>query len=235
MIENAAWLLIVGFLLFIYIGHKYHVADWNHFFINVIDGWLRIYCRYFHRFIYQPVPVSDRAPTLLACNHLSGLDPFLIIAACKQPIRFMIAKEEYERFGLQWLFRAAGCIPVERSGRVEVAFRKSLTALHNGEVVALFPEGGINPHPKMKTVRKLKMGIIKLSKMADVPITVLKVEGMRGQGHTLPAFVLPSESQMTVLAELKCGNTTDKESLSQLEFILSGKAAAFQSLGKEQK
>jgi 1-acyl-sn-glycerol-3-phosphate acyltransferase len=68
----------------------------------------------------------------------------LIVAACRKPIRFMIAKEEYERFGLQWLFRAAGCIPVARSGRVEIAFRATLAALNNAEVVVLFPKDGGN-------------------------------------------------------------------------------------------
>lgn len=152
----------------------------------MVDGWIRLYCRYFHRFIYQAIPISDNSPTLLACNHLTGLDPFLVVAACRHPIRFMIAKEEYQRFGLQWLFRAAGCIPVERSGRVETAFNTSLKALHDGEVVLLFPEGGIN-HSK-QPLQKLKAGIIKLAKLAELPIIPLRLEGMRGQGHTLPAF-----------------------------------------------
>lgn len=213
----------ISFLVinFVFIGHKNNVADWGHFTINVIDGWIRIYCRYFHHFIYQPIPVSEDGPTLLASNHLSGLDPFLIIAACRHPIRFMIAKEEYERFGLQWLFHAAGCIPVERSGRVEVAFNNTLKALHKGEVVLLFPEGGINH--TTQPLRKLKAGIIKLAKLADVPITGIRVDGMRGQGHTLPAFVLPSQSQLTVLPELDCGNKTDKEGLVELASLLSKK------------
>lgn len=204
---------------FIFIGHKNHVADWGSFTINVIDGWIRIYCRYYHGFIYQPIPVSDNGPTLIACNHLSGLDPFLIVAACQHPIRFMIAKEEYERFGLLWLFRAAGCIPVERSGRVETAFRASLTALHNGEVVALFPEGGINRTGR--PLRKLKAGIIKLAKLANVPITALRVEGMRGQGHTVTAALLPSQSRLYVLPELDCVNKTDEDALTQLALFLS--------------
>lgn len=207
--------VVTGFIL---IGYKAHVANWDNFFINVIDGWIRIYCRYFHRFIYQPIPVSDNGPTLLACNHLSGLDPFLIVAACKRPIRFMIAIEQYERFGLQWLFRAAGCIPVERSGRVETAFRATLTALHNGEVVALFPEGGINR--TTKPLRKLKAGIIKLAKMANVPITSLRVEGMKGQGHTVTAFLLPSDSRLYVLPSLDCVNKTDEDCLTQLALFL---------------
>ena len=217
--EFGAVIICVLFITFLFIGHKNHIAEWDHFFINVIDGWVRIYCRHYQQFIYQPIPVSNDGPTLLACNHLSGLDPFLIVAACQHPIRFMIAKEEYERFGLQWIFRAAGCIPVERTGRVEAAFRASLTALHNGEVVVLFPEGGINRTGR--SLRKLKAGIIKLAKLAKVPITALRVEGMRGQGHTISALLLPSESRLYVLPELDCVNKTDEDGLTQLALFLS--------------
>ena len=210
------FVIIIGFFV---IGYRNNVADWDSFLINVIDGWIRIYCRYFHGFIYQAIPVSDRRPSLIACNHLSGLDPFLIVAACRRPIRFMIAKEEYERFGLQWLFRAAGCIPVERSGRVETAFRSSLAALHNGEVVALFPEGGINRTDQ--PIRKLKPGIIKLAKLAKVPITALRVEGMRAQGHVVMPVLLPSQSRLYVLPELECVNKTDDDALTQLALFLS--------------
>ena len=221
---NLEFLVLITLIFvigFVFIGYKNHVADWDGFIINVVDGWIRIYCRYFHRFIYQPVPVSDNGPTLLACNHLSGLDPFLIVAACRHPIRFMIAKEQYERFGVQWLFRAAGCIPVERSGRVDNAFNSALDALHNGEVVLLFPEGGIN-HTK-KPLLKLKGGIIKLAKLAEVPITPMRVDGMLGQGHTLPAFVLPSQSRLKVMPDFDCVNKTDQEALAHLELLLSAK------------
>ena len=95
VVEISAVIFFILALSFIVIGYRNHVADWGSFFINIIDGWIRVYCRYFHRFTYQPIPVSDDAPSLLACNHLSGLDPFLIVTACRRPIRFMIAKEEY--------------------------------------------------------------------------------------------------------------------------------------------
>lgn len=219
MVEYIVVTVIALFIGFIFIGFKFHVAEWDHFIINVIDGWIRIYCRYYHHFIYQPVPVSYSGPTLLASNHLSGLDPFLIVAACRHPIRFMIAKEEYERFGLQWIFRAAGCIPVERSGRVETAFRATLNALNNNEVVVLFPEGGINRTGQ--PLQKLKGGIIKLAKMSEVPITSLRVEGMRAQGHTIPALLLPSYSRLTILPSLSCGNKDDEDCLTQLALFLS--------------
>ena len=219
---NFEFLIIVScvlFISFLFIGYKYHVAEWNHFVVNVVDGWIRIYCRYFHGLIYQPVPISDTKPTLLACNHISGLDPFLVVAASRHPIRFMIAKEEYERFGLQWIFKLAGCIPVERTGRVEVAFNKTLDALHNGETVLLFPEGGINRTDK--PLQKLKAGVIKLAKLAEVPITPLIVSGMRGQGYTMPSFILPSQSRLMVKTELDCVNKIDKECLSELTLLLT--------------
>ncbi len=221
-----SWLMLlavipVAMLLFVYIGYRHHVANWNSFVINVLDGWVRIFCRYYHRFVYQPIPVSEQGATLLACNHLSGLDPFLVVAACHHPIRFMMAREEYERFGLQWLFRLAGCIPVERSGRVETAFRATLKALQQGEVVALFPEGAINRSDQ--PLRKLKPGIIRLAHMARVPITVLRVDGMRRQGETVLPIFLPSHSCLRVITELDCVNKTEKTALQQLAQAMSAK------------
>ncbi len=51
---------------------------------------------------------------MVVANHISGLDPLLMAAASRRSLHFMIAREQYERFGLKWLFRMAGCIPVDR-------------------------------------------------------------------------------------------------------------------------
>jgi len=59
--------------------------------------------------------------------------------------------------------------------------------------------------------------------MANVPITGLRVEGMRGPNHTIPAFMLPGQSRLTVLPEFDYGNKTNKEDIAQLALLLSGK------------
>lgn len=218
-------LIFVFIFVFIYLGHVVHVADWGNPLLNVIDGWIRIYCRYFHGLIYQPISVSDSVPVLLASNHLSVLDPFLLVAACRRPIRFMMAKEEYERFGLQWLFRAAGCIPVERTGRVEVAFRASLKALNDNQVVGLFPEGGI--HKKDKPPKRLKAGIVKLAKLAEVPIIPIQVDGMQ-HGKSLTTLLLPSHCRLVTFSDMdcrsvKCKTPSEKDCLTQLALFLQHK------------
>jgi len=72
-------------------------------------------------------------------NHVSGLDPLLLIAATRRPLRFVIAREEYERWGLRWLLHAVGCIPIARGRNPRSALSAARAALEAGEVVALFP------------------------------------------------------------------------------------------------
>ena len=127
-----------------------------------------LFCRYVHRFEYQLIPLPEQGGALLACNHISGLDPFLLIAASPRPLRFMIAREEYERFGLRWLFRRAHCIPVDRECQPERALREALRALDAGEVVAVFPQGGI--HLESQGHRKLKGGVVRLAQKSACSI-----------------------------------------------------------------
>ncbi|MEO6697390.1 MAG: lysophospholipid acyltransferase family protein, partial [Gammaproteobacteria bacterium] len=129
-------------------------ADWGGRWLNRLDGLNRLFCRHYHRLHYTPIRLPDQGCALVASNHVSGLDPLLLIAAARRPLRFVIAREEYQRFGLTWLFRAIGCIPVERERQPGQALRQALRALERGEVVVLFPHGKI--HLDSDPPRKLK-------------------------------------------------------------------------------
>src|SRR5690606_17846252 len=98
-----------------------------------LDGLNRIFCRRFHRLTGR-IDLPERGPVLVASNHVSGLDPLLMIAASRRPLRFIIAREEYERWWFTWLFRAIGCIPIDRSRNPHVAFYAARRALAAGEV-----------------------------------------------------------------------------------------------------
>lgn len=197
-----------------------NVADWGIGWANRIDGLNRLFCRYFHHLYPEPLHIPDTGPALVACNHVSGLDPLLLIAASQRPLRFIIAIEEYHRFGFTWLFRAAGCIPVERSGRPEKAFREALRALQAGEVVALFPHGKI--HLDTDPPRPLKAGVYKLAQMADCPIVPARLTGIRGEGLGIPAVVLRSHAHVHSYEPLDCSEREAKACLEELEKIISG-------------
>lgn len=171
-------------------------ADWGRPWLNTLDGANRIFCRRFHRLHPAQVPLPAHGAALVVANHVSGLDPLLMIAASHRPLRFLMAREQYRRFGLQWLFRAVGCIPVERDGNTHRALAAARRALQRGEVVALFPQGRI--HLDHEAPARLKRGILHLAKLSAAPVVALRIDGVRGAGHTLRSVFLRSRVRLTV-------------------------------------
>jgi len=174
-------IILGGFIVYLLIlGKRNNQADWGHWATNILDGLIRVYCRRFHRQGQQKIDIPDEPHVLLAPNHISGIDPFLLITATTRPIRFMIAKEEYEKPVLNWMFKAAGCIPVDRGGRVEKPFRSALRAIQAGELVSLFPQGGIHRHDLPR--ERIKPGIIKLSQLSNCHILPVRINGIGAPG-----------------------------------------------------
>jgi len=194
------------FGLFIYCG-RFNRADWGGVWINRLDGLNRLFCHRFHRLSYTEIPLPEQGGALVVCNHVSGLDPLLMIAACNRPLRFMIAREEYERFGFTWLFKGIGCIPVERTARPEKALREALKVINNGEVVAMFPHGRI--HTETFPPRKLKAGVHWLAQQTQAPILPLRLTGVGGEGRTVTALLIRSN------AKLQAGELMDVTSMEK--------------------
>ena len=194
-------------------------TDWGHRGLNWLDGLNRLFCRYYHGLQDVLLPLPEQGAAIVVCNHVSGLDPLLLVAASSRPLRFMIAREEYERWGLQWLFRAVGCIPVDREGRPELALREALLALQRGEVVALFPHGGI--HAVDGKPRPLKRGAVRLAEKTGARLYPARVSGMRGVGHTLLAVVLPGTSHLQTFSPIDCGDKSPDECQALLAKILN--------------
>ncbi len=219
--------VFVGLSLLIYYFLRYlesfSTADWGSRKVNRIAGFISLFCRYLHRFQFDLLSLPSSGGALVASNHISGLDPFLLIAASPRPLRFLIAREEYERFGMTWLFRLARCIPVDRDGRPERALREALTALGQGDVVAVFPHGGIhlNTHPP----RKLKGGVIFLAQKAHCSIYPVRVDDVRGAGLTALALLVPSSSSLKAFPALDCDGSEHGDCLARLTSILDSGSA----------
>lgn len=196
-----------------------NTTDWGNAWLNRLDGLNRLFCLYHHRLNHDLIVLPPQGGALLASNHVSGLDPLLIIAAAQRPIRFIIAQEEYDRFGLNWLFRALGCIPVSRDQRPEFALRVALRALEAGEVVALFPHGGI--HLDSDPPRGLKAGVVRLATLSGCPIYPLRITGVKGAGQVLSAVAWRSHARLVGFPALTCAGRTTEDCLSELAQLLN--------------
>jgi 1-acyl-sn-glycerol-3-phosphate acyltransferase len=175
-------------------------ADWGRGWLNTLDGLNRIFCRRFHRLRAAHLPLPQHGAALVVANHVSGLDPLLLIASARRPLRFIIAREQYERFGLQWLLRAVGCIPVERGASPHRALAAARRALQHGEVVALFPQGRI--HLDHEGPAPIKRGILHLARASGAPVFPVRIDGVRGQGQTLGAVFLRSRARLSAFPHL---------------------------------
>jgi len=204
-----AWLMASAVLLLaagwgvrrlVLVANAAQVADWGRGWLNTVDGLNRIFCRRFHRLQRVHLPLPKHGPALVVANHVSGLDPLLLIAASARPLRFIIAREQYERFGLHWLLRAVGCIPLDRAASPHRALAAARHALQRGEVVALFPHGRI--HLEKEGPVRLKPGILHLAKLSGAPVYPVRIDGVRGAGHTVSAVFMRSRARLTPFPHL---------------------------------
>ena len=176
------------------IGKKYNKTDWQHKSLNILDGINTWLCRKYHRLPDKLIEIPENGPALIVSNHISGLDPLLLIAATRRPLRFMIAQEEYDRWWLKWLLKRVGCIPVKRDKNPKRAFNECLAALEDGQIVVVFPHGGIVTGENTKPLKK---GAFVLAKLAQVPLVCLRIDGVKGQGFTMIAPFIRSNVRIS--------------------------------------
>jgi glycerol-3-phosphate dehydrogenase (NAD(P)+) len=80
-------------------------------------------------------------PLILAPNHRSFLDPFLIGTLVRRPVYFVAKKELFQRRWQAWLLNSLGAFPVDRGAGDADAMATARRILERGDVVVIFPEG----------------------------------------------------------------------------------------------
>jgi acyl-[acyl-carrier-protein]-phospholipid O-acyltransferase/long-chain-fatty-acid--[acyl-carrier-protein] ligase len=114
---------------------------------------------------------------LLVSNHISYIDALIIQLASPRRIRFV----GYDRFPnhhsfFHFLFRLAGIIPISPSTPL-LGTRSILKSLKAGELVCLFPEGGVS---RTGQLLELKPGFELMARRAKVPVLPLAHDGLWG-------------------------------------------------------
>jgi 1-acyl-sn-glycerol-3-phosphate acyltransferase len=127
----------------------------------------------------ENIPAEGAA--ILVCNHVSFVDAVLLMAASPRPIRFIMDHEIFRLPVLGWFFRLAKAIPIAShkvDGRVyEQAFARAREVLDNGDLLCIFPEGGIT---KTGELGEFKGGVMKLLESNPVPVVPLALQNLWG-------------------------------------------------------
>ncbi|SEM48530.1 1-acyl-sn-glycerol-3-phosphate acyltransferases [Luteibacter sp. UNCMF331Sha3.1] len=125
--------------------------------------------------------VPDEGAALVVCNHVSFMDPLILMASVRRPMRFVMYYKIYDLPLLRFVFRTAKAIPIAGRGEdpalMERAFELVDEALANGEVVCIFPEGGIT---RDGSIQNFRPGVDRILARRPVPVVPLALRGMWG-------------------------------------------------------
>ncbi len=118
--------------------------------------------------------VPGRGPVILAPNHFSFMDHFLIGCYIRRKVRFM-AKSQLFKGPMQFIYTHGGVFPVRRGARDEETFITAETILRRGGVVAMYCEGGRSRTGKVG--EQAKRGIGRLALETGAPVVPIAIHG----------------------------------------------------------
>jgi 1-acyl-sn-glycerol-3-phosphate acyltransferase len=108
---------------------------------------------------------------LLASNHISHFDPFIISSVVRRKIDWMAMAEFFRFTVVRFLLRAVDAFPADRDRADRKTIRTAIERLKDGRVVGLFPEGGIRDGARsLLEGAPLRPGASTLAHIAGVPI-----------------------------------------------------------------
>ncbi len=125
--------------------------------------------------------IPAEGPALLVCNHVSYMDALILMASVRRPIRFVMDYRIFRIPVLRFVFRIARAIPIagakEDPELLARAFDAVAAALAAGELVCIFPEGGLT---RDGAIAPFRPGVEKILARQPVPVVPLALRGLWG-------------------------------------------------------
>jgi 1-acyl-sn-glycerol-3-phosphate acyltransferase len=125
--------------------------------------------------------LPEEGAALLVCNHVSFMDPLIIMASVRRPVRFVMYYKIFNIPLLKFVFRTARAIPIaghkEDPALLDRAFDEVDAALANGELVCIFPEGGLTTDGAIAPFRG---GVERILQRRPVAVVPLALRGLWG-------------------------------------------------------
>src|SRR3954470_15711957 len=123
--------------------------------------------------------VPADGPVIIAANHRSFLDPFVIACMARRPLYYVAKKELFAHPFVAWLLANLGAFPIDRGAADGDAMATAREILHRGDAVLIFPEGTRIRPGTLGTPRR-GVGRLALETGAPVvPVAVIGTENVR--------------------------------------------------------
>ncbi|MCB1249447.1 MAG: 1-acyl-sn-glycerol-3-phosphate acyltransferase [Acidimicrobiales bacterium] len=122
----------------------------------------------------EHIPASG--PAIIAPNHISVLDSFMVPAALPRRITYVGKAEYLDDWKTSYLFPAMGMIPIDRAGgdSAQAALDTAASLLDAGELFGIYPEGTRARDGKL---HKGHTGAARLALRCNCPIVPVGIQG----------------------------------------------------------
>jgi len=125
--------------------------------------------------------IPKKGACVLICNHVSFLDPLIIMAGLRRPIRFVMDATIFNKPFVHFFFKTMDCIPItsaKDNPTVKAkAFEAIAQALDKGQVIGIFPEGGLTHNGELQN---FKPGIELILQRNPTPVIPMALQGLWG-------------------------------------------------------
>jgi 1-acyl-sn-glycerol-3-phosphate acyltransferase len=118
--------------------------------------------------------VPGSGPVILAPNHFSFMDHFLMGCSIRRKVRFM-AKSQLFKPPMQFIYTHGGVFPVRRGARDEEAFITAKGILADGGAITMYCEGGRSRTGEVG--HQAKRGIGRLALETGAPVVPIAIHG----------------------------------------------------------
>src|SRR3954451_23927586 len=118
--------------------------------------------------------VPSTGPVIIAPNHFSFMDHFLVGMFIRRRVRFM-AKSQLFSGPMQWIYTHGGVFPVRRGARDDEAFITARIVLERGGTIVMYPEAGRSRTGKL--AERARPGIGRLALESGAPVVPAAIFG----------------------------------------------------------
>jgi 1-acyl-sn-glycerol-3-phosphate acyltransferase len=111
---------------------------------------------------------------ILAPNHRSFLDPWVIGVCLRRPVYFVAKRELFAKRWMGWFLNSLGAFPIRRGESDEEAMETARALVERGEAVLIFPEG---TRIRRGALGDPKRGVGRLALQTGAPVVPIAVMG----------------------------------------------------------
>jgi 1-acyl-sn-glycerol-3-phosphate acyltransferase len=138
--------------------------------------------------------IPKKGPVILAANHRSFLDPFVVGCCMRRPVYFVAKRELFEKRWQGWVLNRLGAFPIRRGESDEESMATARAVLERGGALVIFPEG---TRIRKGSLARPKRGVGRLALETGAPVVPVAILGSERARRGL--FIRP------VWVRVRCG------------------------------